>query len=50
MDWEQIERRACGDKYVDIDKLKFITKIHGESKDSAIVKRFWRVLTSFDND
>jgi len=49
MDWEQIETRACGDKSVDIDKLKSITSFHGESENSAIVKRFWRVLTSFDD-
>lgn len=50
MDWEQIESRACGDKTVDIDKLKSITNFDGCSDDSAIAKRFWRVLTSLDDD
>lgn len=50
MDWEQIEQRACGDKTVDIDKLKSITKFSGVSDDSVTAKRFWRVMTSFDDD
>ena len=50
MDWEQIETRACGQKTVDIDKLKGISYYSGASADSAIVKRFWKVLTKFDDD
>ena len=50
MDWEQIESRACGDKTVDIEKLKSITEIHGTPAGSALEKRFWRVMTSFDDD
>ena len=50
MDWEQIETRACGEKTVDIEKLKSITSYSGATEDSAIIKRFWRVLTSFDDD
>lgn len=50
MDWEQIETRACGEKTVDIDKLKSITSYSGATEDSVVIKRFWRVLTSFDDD
>ena len=50
MDWEQVESRACGQKTIEIDKLKSITRYSGATEDSAIIKRFWRVLTSFDDD
>ena len=50
MDWELIETRACGEKTVDIDKLKKITTFRGASAESAIVKRFWRVMKAFDDD
>lgn len=50
MDWEQVESRACGQKTIEIDKLKSITRYSGATEDSAIIKRFWRVLTAFDDD
>ena len=50
MDWEQIENRACGYKTVDIDRLKSITTYSGATEDSPIIKRFWRVMTAFDDD
>lgn len=50
MDWEQVEARACGQKTVDIDKLKSITGYHGANENSAIIKRFWRVLSNFDDE
>jgi E3 ubiquitin-protein ligase HERC2 len=50
MDWEQIESRACGEKTVDIDKLKSITEYHGCNENSPIIKRFWKMMTSFDDD
>jgi len=50
MDWELVESRACGEKTVDIDKLKKITRFCGASESSSIVKRFWRVMTAFDDD
>mmetsp|Transcript_18316 Transcript_18316/g.24464 ORF Transcript_18316/g.24464 Transcript_18316/m.24464 type:complete len:92 (-) Transcript_18316:487-762(-) len=50
MDWEQVETRACGEKTVDIDKLKSITRFSSGREDSPLVKRFWRVLTAFDDD
>ena len=50
MDWEQVEARACGEKTVDIDKLKGITSYYGGNENSAIIKRFWRVLTKFDDE
>ena len=48
MDWEQVESRACGMKT--IDKLKSITTVSGGSEESPIIKRFWRVMTAFDDD
>lgn len=50
MDWEQVESRACGQKTIEVDKLKAITRYEGASENSAIIKRFWRVFTSFDDD
>ena len=50
MDWELVETRACGEKTVDIDKLKKITRFCGASESSSIAKRFWRVMTAFDDD
>ena len=50
MDWELVESRACGEKTVDIDKLKKITRFCGASESSSIAKRFWRVMTAFDDD
>ena len=35
---------------IDIDKLKSITTYSGASESSAIIKRFWRVMTAFDDD
>ena len=45
-----IETRACGEKVVELDILKKITEFSGTSSESALVKRFWRVLKSFDDD
>ena len=50
MDWEQIESRACGEKTVEIDKLKEITLYQGCTENSVVIKRFWRVMTAFDDD
>jgi hypothetical protein len=50
MDWEQVEARACGQKTVDIDKLKSITNYYNANEKTPIVKRFWRTLQSFDNE
>lgn len=50
MDWEQLESRACGQKTIEIDKLKAITEYSGANEKSPIIKRFWRVLTAFDDD
>lgn len=50
MDWEQVESRACGEKTIEIEKLQSITQYSGCTEKSAIIKRFWRVLTSFDDE
>ena len=50
MDWEQIESRACGEKTLEIDRLKEITNYHGCNEKSPIIKRFWRVMTAYDDD
>ena len=50
MDWEQIESRACGDKTIDIDKLKSITQYRRCTANHPLVKRFWRVMTAYDDE
>ena len=50
MDWEQVEARVCGQKTVEIEKLKSISRYSGANENSAIIKRFWRVLTAFDDE
>ena len=50
MDWEQIESRACGEKTLEIDRLKEITNYQGCTESSPIIKRFWRVMTAYDDD
>lgn len=50
MDWEHVEARACGQKYIEIDKLKEITEYSCCNENSPIIKRFWRVMASFDNE
>ena len=49
MDWEHIESRACGEKTIDIDKLKSITTYQGCNETSPIIKRYWRVMKAFDD-
>ena len=50
MDWEHIESRSCGEKTIDIDKLKSITRYQSCNENSPVIKRFWRVMTAFDDD
>jgi len=35
--WEELEIRACGDKIIEIEKLKKITTYHGGSESDEIV-------------
>jgi len=48
--WDEIETRACGDKALDIDKLKNITEYYGCSADNEFVQRFWRVLADLTEE
>ncbi len=58
--WEEIEQRACGDKIVELDKLKKITtygvrifhyiNFQGCSEDHEQIKQFWKVLESFTDE
>lgn len=50
MDWDSIESRACGEKTIDIEKLKSITKYEGCNENSPLIKRYWRVMTAFDDE
>ena len=50
LNWMAIEKRICGDKVIDIDRLKSITKFPNCQNDHPIVERFWRVFESFDDE
>ena len=50
MNWEQVENRACGEKELDVERLKTITSFPNCSNDHAIVARFWRVFEAFSNE
>ena len=45
-----IERRACGEKTVQVDLLKSITQYKYCSEDHEAIKRFWRVFESFSSE
>ena len=38
------------DQEKEIDKLKEITLYQGCTENSPIIKRFWRVMTAYDDD
>lgn len=44
MDWDQLEVRACGEKTLNIEKLKSITKYSSCHAGTPTVVRFWRVM------
>ena len=48
--WEQVENRACGEKEIDVARLKTITSFPNCSSDHAIVGRFWRVFEAFSEE
>ena len=50
LNWIAIEKRICGDKVIDIDRLKSITTFPNCQNDHPIVERFWRVFESFDDE
>ena len=50
LDWEHLESRVCGEKTVDVDKLKSITRYQNCTESHAVIKRFWRVFTTLDDD
>ena len=45
-----IERRACGEKTVQVDLLKSITRYKYCSEDHEAIQRFWRVFESFSSE
>merc|ERR1712176_471218 len=44
MEWHQIEVRACGEKTLNIEKLKSITEYPRCPRDHRVMKMFWRVF------
>jgi len=50
LDWETVEARVCGEKTVDIEKLKSITNYGSCNENHPAIKRFWRVFASFDDE
>lgn len=44
LEWHQIEIRACGEKTLNIDKLKSITSYPRSGSDHRGIKMFWRVF------
>lgn len=48
--WDELESRACGDKGVDIVKLKSITTYSCCSEEHEHIQRFWRVFESFNDE
>jgi len=50
LEWEEIEIRAAGEKTVNIDTLKSITRYYGPSEGNEFVDRFWRVLSEMSEE
>jgi len=48
--WEELEIRACGDKIIEVEKLKKITTYSGGSESDEAIQRFWRVFEEFTED
>jgi len=46
---EEVEIRACGEKSIDVERLKSITSYPYCSDDHDIVKRWWRVFEAFSD-
>ena len=47
---DAIEVRACGNKFIDTDRLKSITIYPNCDQNHEIVHRFWRVFESFSGE
>lgn len=50
MDWQQIEIRCCGEKEINVERLKSITSYPYCEKDHRIVGRFWRTFDRFNEE
>ncbi|CDW84904.1 hect e3 ubiquitin [Stylonychia lemnae] len=48
--WEEVEIRACGDKILDIEKLKKFTRYYACEENNEFVQRFWRVLADMTDE
>lgn len=48
--WQVIEGRACGEKKLDVEKLKSITTYPQCEENHRIVARFWRVFEAFTEE
>jgi len=50
MDWQAMEARCCGEKTINVDRLKSITSYPYCSDDHRIIPRFWRVFDRFTEE
>ncbi len=48
--WHELEIKIVGNEEIDIERLKEMSQYKNCSASDEIVKRFWKVLTSFDNE
>lgn len=48
--WSDLELKVVGNEEVDIDRLKEMTQYKNCNASHDVVKRFWKVLQSFDNE
>ena len=47
--WEEIETRACGEKLIEVDKLRSITE-YNSNEDNEIYKWFWDTKKKVEED
>lgn len=50
LSWQDLELKVVGNEEVDIERLKEITTYSKCSATHDVIKKFWKVLTSFENE
>lgn len=48
--WHDLELKIVGNEEIDIDRLKDMTQYKNCTANHDVVKRFWKVLASFENE
>jgi hypothetical protein len=48
--WEEVETRCCGDKIIEVAKMKSITRYSCASEEDEGIQRFWRVFEGFSEE